>query len=124
MVEPKTDWKATDYFNLSDYNRITGNLTESFSLSGLSPPTFRSLVVGDVLRRDDRQRIAQAYNHLSDLYGGDPVDADKTKWFSYAELNRIETIYIRVKTEYSKGARYGSGMYLGSGTMLGGGVFG
>jgi len=25
-IEPKTDWKSTDYFNYEDYNRIKGNL--------------------------------------------------------------------------------------------------
>lgn len=124
MVEPKTDWKATDFFNLSDYNRITANLTESFALSGLSPPDFRSLTVGSALRRDDRQRIAQAYNRLCDLYGGHSVNANKMRWFDYAELNLIENICILVKQEYSKGPRYGSGMYLGAGEVFGGGSFG
>lgn len=26
-IEPKTNWKATDYFNIGDYNRIKNNLT-------------------------------------------------------------------------------------------------
>lgn len=26
-IEPKTDWVSTDYFNLSDYNRIKNNIT-------------------------------------------------------------------------------------------------
>ena len=26
-ITPKTDWKSTDYFNASDYNRIIGNIT-------------------------------------------------------------------------------------------------
>ena len=32
-IEPKTNWKSTDYFNIEDYNRIVGNLTylKSFS---------------------------------------------------------------------------------------------
>ena len=25
-IEPKTDWKESDYFNATDYNRITGNI--------------------------------------------------------------------------------------------------
>lgn len=25
-IEPKTDWKSSDYFNVEDYNRIIGNL--------------------------------------------------------------------------------------------------
>lgn len=25
-IEPKTDWNENDYFNASDYNRITGNI--------------------------------------------------------------------------------------------------
>lgn len=26
--EPKTDWQASDFFNIQDYNRIKGNLNE------------------------------------------------------------------------------------------------
>ena len=26
--QPKTDWQASDYFNIKDYNRIKGNLNE------------------------------------------------------------------------------------------------
>ena len=26
--QPKTDWKAGDYFNIGDYNRIKGNINE------------------------------------------------------------------------------------------------
>ena len=27
-VEPKTNWKQDDFFNVGDYNRIKGNLNE------------------------------------------------------------------------------------------------
>ena len=27
-LEPKTDWQASDFFNIQDYNRIKGNLNE------------------------------------------------------------------------------------------------
>ena len=26
--KPKTDWQASDFFNIEDYNRIKGNLNE------------------------------------------------------------------------------------------------
>ena len=28
MMTPKTDWTATDYFNLEDYERIRSNVSE------------------------------------------------------------------------------------------------
>lgn len=38
-IEPKTNWKSTDYFNIEDYNRIVGNLTY---LKSFSEKLFRS----------------------------------------------------------------------------------
>ena len=124
MVACKTDWKSTDFFNLTDYTRITGNLAEAFSLTGLSPPSFRTLTVGAILQQDDRRKISEAYNRLSDMYGGDPLDPEKPRWFSYAELNRIEHVCMQAETAYHKGQRYGAGLYFGAGATLGGGAFG
>lgn len=33
-IEPKTDWVASDYFNVDDYNRIIGNITHLKALAG------------------------------------------------------------------------------------------
>ena len=32
-IEPKTDWVASDYFNIEDYNRIIGNITHLRTLA-------------------------------------------------------------------------------------------
>ena len=31
--QPKTDWQASDFFNIQDYNRIKGNLNEIRSMA-------------------------------------------------------------------------------------------
>lgn len=37
---PKTDWVSTDYFNIEDYNRIVGNLTELRNLAVIGYKDF------------------------------------------------------------------------------------
>lgn len=124
MVEPKTDWEPTDFFNLADYTRITGNLAEAFTLSGFSPPSFRALTVGAVLQQDDRRQIATAYNRLAMVYGKESVSAERTHWFDAAELNRLESLCAQAEAAYGQGQRYGSGKSFGAGETLGGGEFG
>ena len=125
-MEAKTNWRTTDFFNLSDYTRITGNLAQACTLSGLTPPDFRTLSAGAVLEQDDRRRIAQAYNQLAGIYTPEEADVDPETpfWFHADELNRIEAVCPIVQAAYDKGQRYGAGWVYGAGNLLGGGEFG
>lgn len=125
-MDVKTDWAPTDFFNLADYNRLTGNLALACTLSGLAAPAFRALSVGAVLEQDDRRRIAQAYNRLSGLYTPEDkeIDPDFPFWFHADELNRIEAIGPLAQAAYNQGQRYGAGWMYGAGNRLGGGEFG
>ena len=39
-LEPKTDWQASDFFNIQDYNRIKGNLNEIRTMALTMWPDF------------------------------------------------------------------------------------
>ena len=44
---PKTDWQASDFFNIGDYNRIKGNLNEIRTQALAVWPDFDFSVMGE-----------------------------------------------------------------------------
>ena len=105
-LPPKTDWTATDYFNIEDYNRITGNL-EYLKTLGTSLfygfPSIASL-------GDDKTYTSMIYareiNAIEDCLeklnlGSYSFDiGDKKIYYAnqstitYSELNRIESAIL------------------------------
>ena len=45
--QPKTDWKASDFFNIGDYNRIKGNINEIRDLALTLWPDFEFEEMGE-----------------------------------------------------------------------------
>ena len=63
-IEPKTDWVSSDYFNVEDYNRITGNLTHL------------QILADDLFKNINTERVG--------------VDKDYTSMIYAREMNEIE----------------------------------
>ncbi|WP_155245103.1 hypothetical protein [Enterocloster clostridioformis] len=45
--QPKTDWQASDYFNIGDYNRIKGNINEIRAQALTLWPDFKFEEMGE-----------------------------------------------------------------------------
>lgn len=110
-VQPKTDWKAGDFFNISDYNRIKGNLDE---LKGMSQNLRYSLdysdyeemgpdktyqdisFYADEINRfeDNLETVCQKTYALS--IGDKQIFEENTPFIASEELNRIESAILRL----------------------------
>lgn len=109
-TEPKTNWKATDFVNASDYDRIAGNLlalqTQALNVFGIID--FEPMT-------DDKDYASLPYasdwnaveNNLETLnthtYNYD-IGVTKTfyanqAYINYVELNRIESACVRIKAQ-------------------------
>ena len=78
----KTDWRVTDRYNLSDYNRMTSNLTEAAGLAGVTLPSWPAVSYASITGLADicKQLIA-AYNALRPYASGSwPVIAFAGRW--------------------------------------------
>lgn len=110
-VHPKTDWKAGDFFNISDYNRIKGNLDE---LKGMSQDLKSSLDystyedMGPDKTYQDISFYADEINRFEDNLetvckktyalpiGDKQVFEANVPFIGSAELNRIESAILRL----------------------------
>jgi hypothetical protein len=112
-TEPKTDWVATDYFNLSDYTRITGNLNyihdlaSSFYKTGYDKGAWESpysvskgsafsymaarRIENDVINMADATFWVSDYEELKHHAGL------KSMAWTYEDLNIIERDMKRLK---------------------------
>ena len=107
---PKTNWKATDYINASDYNRIAGNLialqTQALKIFGhieyetmTGDKTYASLPHASDWNAVENN-LATLNTHTYDY----DIGATKTfypnqAYINYAELNRIESASLRIKEQ-------------------------
>ena len=84
-IEPKTDWVASDYFNIEDYNRIIGNITH---LKALADDLFLKLT---------NLSMGEEKNHLSLIYAREMNNIE-----SSLETLNLETYDFNIgeKTEY------------------------
>lgn len=113
-TEPKTDWVATDYFNLSDYQRIAGNLNYLHDLAGsfyrsgydegywYTPDTYSS--AGEVFLwdsaacvEDDVTGLAQATFEVPDYEELKHHASLGSMSWTYEDLNIIERDIKRLK---------------------------
>ncbi|MGN8818541.1 hypothetical protein ACTNEN_09505 [Oribacterium sp. HCP28S3_H8] len=107
---PKTDWKSTDYFNRSDYNRIKNNLEflQEQSLKVLNPCTIADMG-NDVtdpnhiwdpaefnLLEENLKRILSTNQFDSYQPGTARVYTYDGSFISYTELNRLESWIARL----------------------------
>lgn len=103
--KPKTDWKSTDFFNASDYNRIIGNLKflktyidkmypdVSFFDLGANKTYTSYIYASEINRIQDEIDNINVY----DLDVGKKVTyAGNKRTPTYAEFNRIESAILRL----------------------------
>ena len=139
MTTPRTDWTATDYFNLEDYERIRSNVSElalEYGVRLTVPDEEGSLIsivppAGMPLTQIIRNGILLLCIRIARARGWHfPLAADVTaeqeeadpwapvvnvpRWFDWQELNTIEQLcelaFADVKSaEYGAGHEYGAG---------------
>lgn len=112
LVDPKTDWKPSDYFNATDYNRIIGNLRE---LKTLALKVYADFVSCDLGANKDYTSLlyAEEVNNIEDYLetikentfpfpiGDKKVYVPNGKTIDYNELNRIESATIKLYNEFT-----------------------
>lgn len=101
-LEPKTDWKQSDFFNVEDYNRIKGNLNEIRAQALVLWPDFSFEQMGDDKTYQDYGFYADEINRFEDniehicrgtfpfAVGEKKTFYENTSFIDYKELNRIE----------------------------------
>ena len=98
----KTNWQAADHFNLSDYNRMTANLTEAAGLAGVTLPGWPALSYASITGLADvcKQLIA-AYNALRPHGSGSwPAIVFTGRWLLWPECNQIEKLCAEIAERY------------------------
>lgn len=109
--EPKTDWKFGDYFNVTDYNRIKGNLDElkGMSLSlwpDLSYEEYQdmgldktyqdiSFYADEINRFEENLEIICGKTYSLQI-GEKQTFEPNNPFIGAEELNRIETAILRL----------------------------
>ena len=105
---PKTDWQASDFFNIGDYNRIKGNLNEIRTQALAVWPDFDFSVMGEDKTYQDYSFYADEINlfeeNIEKLCGGifpfqvgeKKTYADNTPFIDWQELNRIESACLLI----------------------------
>lgn len=100
--QPKTDWKAEDFFNVEDYNRIKGNLNEIRAVALTLWPDFEFEEMGADKTYQDYGFYADEINrfeaNVEHICAGTfpfPVGEQQTfyenqPFIDWQELNRIE----------------------------------
>lgn len=100
--QPKTNWQPGDFFNITDYNRIKGNLNEIRSQALILWPEFPFEEMGVDKTYRDYSFYADEINHFEAnveyiCRGTFPFQVgerrtfyDNTPFIDWQELNRIE----------------------------------
>ncbi|MFJ5713109.1 hypothetical protein [Neobacillus sp. NPDC093127] len=100
-ITPKTNWKATDYINFTDFNRIEDNILDaanSLRALGYSIPGFTTVSNRTNKSYDDLASINRIENNLQLIRANSTTPAgwqDKKTWivgmaFTFSDANRIE----------------------------------
>ena len=108
-MEPKTDWKESDYFNAKDYNRFIGNLTvlkvlteELFKTMDLTPmgedKTYYSLIYAREINAIENNLETINLNTYGFHIGEKVVYKENGKTPLYSEMNRMESAMLKLYT--------------------------
>ena len=101
-LEPKNNWKSSDFFNVQDYNRIKGNLNEIRKLALPLAPEVSSEDMRKDKREEDYSFYADELNRFEAnvdhiCQGTFPFQVgerqmfyDNTPFIGWQELNRLE----------------------------------
>ena len=98
--EPKTDWISTDFFNVSDFNRIVGNMYYLYELANdlfeiQTPDLPGNKTFSDFYYAREFNQIEDALENLNLAtynmnFGTKEVFFDNGKFIQHMERNRIE----------------------------------
>ena len=108
-IEPKTDWKESDYFNAKDYNRFIGNLAvlklladELFQtveiLSMGEDKTYNSLIYAGEINAIESNLEILNLNTYAFPIGEKMIYKDNGKTPLYSEFNRMESAILQLYT--------------------------
>ena len=64
MIDPKTDWVASDNFGVTDYIRITSNLNEVAEMVGVPTVSYPPASYALVLTASHRASIVAQYTSI------------------------------------------------------------
>lgn len=108
---PKTDWKASDYFNIGDYNRIIGNIAclremavkvyPAFSLEDMGDEKqYADYLYADEVNTIERNLTALCENTYPFFIGEEKTYYPNLPTPDWQEFNRIEsaclTMYLNL----------------------------
>lgn len=105
---PKTDWKITDRFNKSDYNRIRGNLEYLHEFAEELYQLFDMADLGADKTSYSDYVYAREFNNMEDaletinntIYtqdiGGKQTFVSNGAFIDWSELNRIESAALKI----------------------------
>ena len=107
--EPKTDWKSTDRFNFSDYNRIKNNisyiyrkateLNKPFDIEDMGEDINDYASFWNVIYFNAWENNIEALNNnvfMKD-YGTKQTFYENGAFIQYSELNRLESAILNMK---------------------------
>ncbi len=106
-VKPKTDWAATDYFNIEDYNRIKNNLDHMRGMSLVLYATFPYTAMGndktytDYFYADEINLFETNLANINTYTYAQDIGTVKTfypnqPFINYEELNRLESSMLKI----------------------------
>lgn len=129
-TEPKTNWTRTDYINVSDYNRITGNIEYLRSMFLRWGYTFAIIPTGE--SGEDRRDILFTLNSVEDNvetiaqntfirpdYAGKAIQYKNMQMWDADDLNRIERniLGFYATLQQITGSAYTIPLYCGAGLI-------
>ena len=106
--QPKTDWQASDYFNIGDYNRIKGNINEIRAQALTLWPDFDFEDMGEDKTYQDYGFYADEINRFEAnidhvcagtypfAVGNSQEYRDNTPFIQWDELNRLESACLKI----------------------------
>ena len=109
-MEPKTNWKSTDYFNAEDYNRIIGNLAYLKENSCVSDKkmdfvdmgaekTYMDFIYAREINAIEDNLVTFNLRTYALNIGEKIVYTDNGNTPSYLEFNRIENAMLKLYNE-------------------------
>lgn len=107
-INPKTDWKETDRFNITDYNRIKNNISYLHEWAVRMYPYFLIVEMGEDKEGYTSYFFADEFNLLEENleavnnhiftgeYGEPQTFYDNGRFIDWNECNRIETAILQM----------------------------
>ena len=106
-IQPKTNWTVSDRFNISDYNRIKGNLDfledkaetlyMSFDTQDMGPEkTYVDYIYASEINKFEENLEKINQNIFTQDFGDRQTFVPNGVFITYDELNRIESAILNM----------------------------